>query len=200
MMRALRAVGLIRAVVSACALAAAPSVASADVLLTPFAGLTFVDDAGKGKATFGATLGVGSLIGLELDVSQTRLGTFDDIPIVQLEATATTVMGNLVIRVPAGPIQPYVSGGAGLIRIKGDVNVPFLGDIISASAQDLGGNVGGGLHIFPTPNVGIRADARYFRTLGDLAWDEIRDLDGLDDLPLPRVDFWRLTGGVTIKF
>jgi opacity protein-like surface antigen len=177
-----------------------PSVAFADVLLTPFAGITFVDDAGKNKPTFGATLGVGSLIGLELDVSQTRLGTFDDLPIVSFEASATTVMGNLVVRVPAGPVQPYVSGGAGIIRIKGDVEIPFFGDVLSASAQDFGVNVGGGVHIFPTPNFGIRADARYFRTVGDLAWDEIRDIDGLDDLPLPRVDFWRVTGGVTIKF
>jgi opacity protein-like surface antigen len=177
-----------------------PSVAFADVLLTPFAGITFVDDAGKNKPTFGATLGVGSLIGLELDVSQTRLGTFDDLPIVSLEASATTVMGNLVVRLPAGPVQPYVSGGAGIIRIKGDVEIPFFGDVLSASAQDFGVNVGGGVHIFPTPNFGIRADARYFRTVGDLAWDEIRDIDGLDDLPLPRVDFWRVTGGVTIKF
>jgi opacity protein-like surface antigen len=186
--------------VAALALAATPSVVFADVLLTPFAGITFVDDAGKNKATFGATLGVGSLIGLELDVSQTRLGTFDDLPIVSFEASATTVMGNLVVRVPAGPVQPYVSGGAGIIRIKGDVEIPFFGDVLSASAQDFGVNVGGGVHIFPTPNFGIRADARYFRTVGDLAWDEIRDIDGLDDLPLPRVDFWRVTGGVTFKF
>jgi opacity protein-like surface antigen len=186
--------------VAALALAATPSVVFADVLLTPFAGITFVDDAGKNKPTFGATLGVGSLIGLELDVSQTRLGTFDDLPIVSFEASATTVMGNLVVRVPAGPVQPYVSGGAGIIRIKGDVEIPFFGDVLSASAQDFGVNVGGGVHIFPTPNFGIRADARYFRTVGDLAWDEIRDIDGLDDLPLPRVDFWRVTGGVTFKF
>jgi opacity protein-like surface antigen len=191
---------LMLSTVVALAPAAAPSVAFADVLLTPFAGITFVDDAGKNKPTFGATLGVGSLIGVELDVSQTKLGTFDNLPIVSFEASATTVMGNLVVRVPAGPIQPYVSGGAGIIRIKGDVEIPFLGDVLSATAQDVGVNVGGGVHIFPTPNFGIRADARYFRTVGDLAWDEIRDIDGLDDLPLPRVDFWRVTGGVTFKF
>lgn len=191
---------LISASVTAATLFGAAGIARADVLLTPFAGVTFVDDAGKGKLNFGASIGAGSLIGFEFDVSQTQLGTFDDLPIVSLEAKAVTAMGNLVVRVPAGPIQPYVSGGAGIIRITGDVDVPFFGDIISASAQDFGMNLGGGLYIFPTPNLGIRADARYFRTLGDLAWDEIRDIDGLDDLPLPRVDFWRLTGGITLKF
>jgi opacity protein-like surface antigen len=191
---------LILVLAGASALAVCPSAARADVLLTPFAGLTFVDDAGKGKTTFGVSLGAGGLLGVELDVSRTDLGSFDDIPLVELEARATTVMGNLVIRVPAGPVQPYVSGGAGVIRVTGDVDVPFLGDIVSASAQDFGMNVGGGLHIFPTPNFGIRADARYFRTLGDLAWDELADIGGLNDLPLPRIDFWRITGGVTLKF
>lgn len=177
-----------------------PAIARADVLLTPFAGLTFVDGADNGKVTFGASIGAGRLLGVELDVSQARLGTFDDIPVVRFEATATTVMGNLVVRLPAGPVQPYVSGGVGIIRIKGDVNVPFLGDVVSASAQDFGVNIGGGVHIFPTPNFGIRADVRYFRTIGDLNWDDFRDIGGLDGLPLPRVDFWRLTGGVTFRF
>jgi opacity protein-like surface antigen len=199
-MRVFRPRKLLAHWVAALAMIAAPSVAFADVLLTPFAGITFVDDAGKNKPVFGASIGVGSLLGIELDVSQTRLGTFDELPVVSFEASATTVMGNLVVRFPAGPVQPYVSGGAGVIRITGDVEVPFFGDIISASAQDFGMNIGGGVHIFPTPNFGIRADARYFRTVGDLAWDEIRDIDGLDDLPLPRVDFWRVTGGVTFKF
>jgi opacity protein-like surface antigen len=199
-MRGSRLEKLVFSSAAALMFAAAPSVAFADVLLTPFAGITFVDDAGKNKPVFGATIGVGSLLGVELDVSQTRLGTFDDLPIVSFEASATTVMGNLVVRLPAGPLQPYVSGGAGIIRIEGDVEVPFFDDELSASAQDFGINVGGGVHIFPTPNFGIRADARYFRTVGTLGWDRIRDIDGLDDLPLPRIDFWRVTGGFTFKF
>jgi opacity protein-like surface antigen len=191
---------LIIAITSALMLAVAPSVAGAEVLLTPFAGLTFVGDAGNGNGTFGASLGLGSLLGVELDVSQTQLGRFDDIPIVRLEAKATTVMGNLVLRLPAGPVQPYASGGVGVLRITGDVNVPTVGDLVSASAGDFGFNIGGGVHIFPTPNFGIRADARYFRTLTDLSLDDIRDIEGLGDLPLPDVDFWRITGGVTFKF
>jgi opacity protein-like surface antigen len=191
---------LILGAVAALTLIVTPGTARADVLLTPFAGVTFVDDAGRGKLNFGASIGAGSLIGVEFDVSQTQLGAFDDLPVVSFEAKAITAMANLVVRVPAGPVQPYVSGGAGIIRITGDVDVPFFGDIISASAQDFGMNVGGGVHIFPTQNIGFRADARYFRTLTDLSWDEIRDIGGLDDLPLPRVDFWRVTGGITLKF
>lgn len=181
-------------------LSALPSRAAADILLTPFAGVTFVDEADVRKLNYGATVGFGSLIGFEVDVSRTELGSFDDIPVIRLTADATTLMGNLVIRVPAGPVQPYVSGGAGLIRVSGNVNVPFLGNLVGASADDLGMNVGGGLYLFPARNIGIRGDVRYFRSLSDLSLDSIRDIDGIDDLPLPNVDFWRVTGGVTIRF
>ena len=46
----------------------------------------------------------------------------------------------------------------------------------------------------------LGAAAGHFRTIGDLDWSDFTDIDGLDDLPLPRVDFWRITGGVTFKF
>jgi hypothetical protein len=61
-------------------------------------------------------------------------------------------------------------------------------------------NVGGGVHILPTRNLGIRVDVRYFRTIGDLTLDELTDIDAIDDLPLPSLDFWRVTGGVTFRF
>jgi opacity protein-like surface antigen len=182
-----------------CVLSLAARPAAADVLLTPFAGVAFADESDR-NGNYGASLAFGGLIGLELDISQTKIGSFDDIPFVSLSADATTVMGNLMVRIPAGPIQPYGSGGLGLIRLSGSVGVPIFGTEFSADAQDLGMNVGGGVHIFPSRNLGIRGDVRYFRTLGDLTLDELTDLDDLDDLPLPRLDFWRITGGVTIRF
>lgn len=178
--------------------AALPAAARGDVLITPFAGVSFFD--GESKGNFGASVGVGSVIGVELDASQTRIGSFVDVPVVDLTADVTTVMGNVVVRLPTGAVQPYASGGAGLIRLSGNVRVPFLGSVLSARAQDFGMNVGGGVYLFPSENFGIRGDVRYFRTLGDLTLDEITDIGGIDDLPLPRLDFWRATVGVTFKF
>ena len=43
-------------------------------------------------------------------------GEADDLPVVDLNARLTTFMGNLLVRLPAGPIQPYVTGGAGVVR------------------------------------------------------------------------------------
>lgn len=188
---------LIVALAVACVPWLAPSTASADVLLTPFAGVTFLDD--TNKSTFGGAFGFGSLIGLEFEAARIQLGSFEDIPGVDLSAHATTFMGNVVVRLPTGPVQPYGTAGVGLMRVTGDVDVLIAGNIISASAQDFGWNIGGGLYLFPSPNFGIRGDLRRFHT-GDVSFDDIVGIGGLDDLPLPELDFWRATAGVTFKF
>lgn len=187
-------------VISSIALAAAlvPARASADVFVTPFAGVTFIDEDNR-KGTFGAAIGVGGFIGLEFEAARTLLGSYEGIPVVDLNARVTTYMGNLMVRLPRGPIQPYVSGGGGIVRLTGSVDIPFIGQIVSASADDFGWNVGGGLMLLPTPNIGLRGDIRRFQT-GSLSWDEITDIGGLDDIPLPKVDFWRATGGIVFKF
>lgn len=177
-----------------------PVPAAADVLLTPFAGVSFLDGGDATKLTYGVGVALGGLIGLEAEVGRTRLA---DVAIagtpVDLEANLTTGMVNLVVRFPAGPVQPYATGGVGVVRASGDVTVPFLGSVLSISGQDFGMNVGGGLYIFPSDHLGIRADVRYFRTLGDLTLDDIDDLANFD-VPLPEFDFWRVTGGVTVRF
>lgn len=176
---------------------AIPTSANGDVLLTPFAGVSFTEDVRK--ANYGASVAFGSLIGLELDVSQTRLGSFEDIPLVDVDAHATTVMANLMVRFPAGPVQPYASAGIGVIKVSADLDVPVFGEVFEVSAQNLGTNVGGGIYLMPSRNIGIRGDFRYFRTFGDLDWDDFDDID-FDDLPIPAIDFWRATVGVTIRF
>jgi opacity protein-like surface antigen len=100
------------------------------------------------------------------------------------------------VRLPAGPIQPYGSAGIGVVRVTGDVDVPFFGDVVSASASDVGWNIGGGVYLFPLPNFGFRADVRRFQT-SDVSWEDIADIG---DLPLPEFNFWRATAGVTFKF
>jgi opacity protein-like surface antigen len=176
---------------------AIPTSANADVLLTPFAGVSFSEDVRK--ANYGASVAFGSLIGVELDVSQTRLGSFNDIPLVDVDAHATTIMGNLMVRFPAGPVQPYASAGVGVIRLSADLDVPILGEVFDVNAQNFGTNVGGGVYLLPSPNIGIRGDFRYFRTIGDLDFDDFEDID-FDNLPVPAIDFWRATVGVTIRF
>ena len=94
----------------------------------------------------------------------------------------TTYMGNLVAA-RADRADPALRlGGVGIVRVTGSLDVPFLGDVVSASAQDVGWNVGGGVYLFPPPNIGLRADVRRFQT-GDVSWE---DIAGIGDLPALR--------------
>ena len=52
-------------------------------------------------------------------------------------------------------------------------------------SNDLGVNIGGGVHGFFSDNVGLRGDLRYFRSLQDT------EPDGEFDLGLSDFDFWR---------
>jgi opacity protein-like surface antigen len=181
-------------VVATVAVVLTPIAASADLRATAFAGGTRINEVNKG--TFGGAVTFGSLIGLEADASRISLGTLADVSVAKAEANVTTYMGNLVLRAPIGPIQPYASAGVGLVKVTGSVTVPRVGTVVSASASDVAMNIGGGLYLFPSENFGFRADVRRFQT-GAVSWENIT---GLGDLPLPKFDFWRATVGLTLKF
>lgn len=171
-----------------------PGQAWADLRLTAFGGLTHVDDANK--RTIGGAVTFGGLIGLEVEAARAWLGSFDGVPSIDVDAHLTTVMGNFVVRLPTGPLQPYGTAGVGTASVTGEVTVPGLGRLVSATARDVAWNIGGGLYLLPTPNFGLRADVRHFQT-GDVSWNNI---PGIGDLPLPKFDFWRATVGATFKF
>jgi opacity protein-like surface antigen len=171
-----------------------PATASADLRATAFGGGTRINE--TSQRTLGATVTFGGLLGLEFDAARVWLGSLDDGNVVDINANLTTYMGNLVVRAPTGPIQPYASAGVGLVRVSGNLDIPFLGNVVSASAKDVGWNVGGGVYVFATPNVGFRADLRRFAT-PDVT---LEDIAIIGDLPLPTFNFWRASVGVTIKF
>lgn len=186
---------------SVCALGLlfAPRAASADILLTPFAGVSFLDE-DNDKLSYGVGISLGGLIGIEGELGRTSLGETAVIgTLVDLDANITTGMVNLVVRFPTGPVQPYFTGGLGIIKASSDLEIASLGPTLSLSGQTFGMNYGGGIYLFPSQSIGIRADVRYFRTVGDLTLEDVDELIGFD-LPLPDFDFWRLTGGVTLRF
>ena len=140
----------------------APAKAAADVFLSGFGGATFIDD-GKNKGNFGGGIGLGGLVSVEFEAARTPLGNYTGIPAVDLNAHLSTYMGNLMFRLPRGPIQPYVSAGAGIVRLSGSVDVPFLGSVFSASADDVGWNFGGGVMFLPSTNIGLVPTSGAFR-------------------------------------
>lgn len=178
-------------------LLAAPAVGRADVLLTPFAGLSFVD--GESKGTYGGALGLGSLITLEADVARTNLGSLNT-PGFDLDISSTTYMGSVMVRPPFGSVQPYGLAGAGLIRLAGTFNLPFEGSLGDATRSKLGYMLGGGLFVFFSPNIGLRGDVRYVRPVGELRVRDLVNIPTSGDVPAGTLDIVRATVGLTLKF
>jgi len=186
---------------------AAPSQAAADWLFTPFIGATFGGNADVGgvgddfkneferRLSYGASLawmGAG-IIGFEADFgySPNFFRADDDSDNFNFvgDGNVTTLMGNLVVAAPLGPVRPYASGGIGLLKSKVDDAGQFFGD---SSRNDLGYDLGGGVMLLGG-NIGFRGDLRYFRSL------QSNDDDSID-FSLGSFKFWRGTVGVTFKF
>lgn len=186
--------------------AVSPTRASADWLFTPFIGATFGGNADVGgtgdnfkneferRLSYGATLGwMGAgIIGFEADFGYSpnffRADENRDNFNFVGDGNVTTLMGNLVVGAPLGPVRPYASGGVGLLKSK----VDDAGQFFDASRNDLGYDLGGGVMLLGG-NIGVRGDVRYFRTLQN------NDSDGVD-FSLGSFKFWRGTVGVTFKF
>jgi opacity protein-like surface antigen len=201
---------LIIAALATAVLASTPQQASADWYLSPYIGGVFggnadfgdfddFDDEFEKRVTFGGALGwMGNgVIGLEADFSWTPnffQNTIGDEDFDFGDSNVTTLMGNVVVGAPFGGqrgpgIRPYASGGIGLLRSQVDG-----GDLFDdIDRNDLGVNVGAGLHGFFADNIGIRGDVRYFRSLQE------EDDDNLD-IALSDFSFWRATVGVTFRF
>jgi hypothetical protein len=99
-----------------------------------------------------------------------------------------TVMSNLMVVVPAGPIQAYAVAGLGLIR----PHAKFDSSSLSLDQNALGYDVGGGVNVFLAHSVGIRADVRHLHTLQDITLGNL-----FSSQP---VDFWRGTLGLALRF
>lgn len=190
--------------------------ASADWLFTPYLGINFsgaantidindFDEAFEQRVNFGGSIAgmTSGIFGVEFDFNYTPnffqvTEGGEDFELLNVDSSLTTLMGNLVIGIPiggttGGGVRPYITGGAGVMRAN--INAEDLLDDLSTN--DLAINVGGGVHVFFSDNLGIRGDLRYFRGLANSDDDDEFDFDdfGLDDF-----DYWRASIGVTFRF
>lgn len=181
---------------------AQPAAASADVLLTPYAGLTFGSKTGDDEVgavldldnrwVLGGSMAIIGANGLGFEVDLGFIPDFfapKDLDIDILGTNnVTTFMGNVMFVGSTGGIRPYVTGGAGLIRSQlGD-----FGELFDATESSLGVNVGGGL-ILGSGRISLRGDVRYFRNVSESD-------DPLIDEALKDMRFWRSTVGVSFGF
>jgi opacity protein-like surface antigen len=180
------AVGLAVGVISV------PSTSSAQAIFTPFAGATFEGDAPATQLSTGlAATFMGPVAGVEVELGYTPdfFATDDDVVLVG-DNNVTSLMGNLILGVGAGPVRPYVTGGVGLLRSSISSADDLFDDV---NENDFGVNVGAGAFVFFNDHVGVRGDLRYFRSFQDIDAEDL-------DLDLGTFDFWRAYAGLSLKF
>ena len=174
-------------------LSAAP--ARADGFFSPFLGFNYGGDSTNCEAltrcddrrlNWGIALGAtGGIFGFEEEFAYAPnfFGAASD-----ADNAVLTLMSNVLLVIPAGPVQPYGLIGVGLVRPHAQLSASSL-----ASDQNaLGWDIGGGVNIFFARAVGIRGDIRHVRTFQDIT------LGGL--FTTAPLDFWRGSAGITLRF
>jgi hypothetical protein len=118
---------------------------------------------------------------------------------------SNTSMFNVIAVAPFGSdwkVQPYVSGGIGIIHMSADVlNNPLLvnGDTTNGSARRMASDLGGGLMWFGG-TVGVRGDIRYFRTSTDDGVNTDPVADRVASSFIDNLSFWRANIGVAFRW
>lgn len=180
-------------------LLALPASAAADTFFTPYLGSTFganyADAKPPSKFVYGGDLmwlGTSGL-GFEVDFAYHpnffEPGDDDDLFDFDSDGNVITLMGNLVFGHKGGGIQPYVTGGFGLMRSNIQDVTGFFDDF---SDTAWGVNAGGGLRA-GGPKVGLRGDLRYFRQLSDINVGDV-------NFDLGDFSYWRGTVGLSLGF
>jgi len=178
--------------------ALAPAPARAQGYFSPNVGYDFGGDAGncpslfndcsEKRTSYGLTAGFlsGGIFGIEEDLAyapdffgqSASLGS----------NSVLTLMTNLVVGIPAGPVRPYVSAGIGLIR----TNVNFTPSaLLSFSNSNFGYDIGGGVMVFFPHHLGVRGDFRHLHSAQDIS------ILGIS-LPSTKLNFTRASIGLVL--
>ena len=147
-----------------------------------------VDDCTNSQTNVSLGGGVlGSIAAVELEVAYAPrfLGKADG-----LSSNAATAMGNVMLSPQAGPVRPYMLGGAGLVRTRIALASSGLG---TSTDTDFIFSVGGGLMWFATKFVGLRGDLRYFHSFSEHPVAAVT-------LNSTNIDYSRISGGVVVRF
>ena len=111
-------------------------------------------------------------------------------------------MANAIGAIPLGAdgqVQPYVSGGFGRIQLAADI---FSADGTSHGNQNAkwGANIGGGVMAFAGTRYGVRGDIRYYRANSSDTLSGGSPADQFVESLVSGLDFWRATGGVSVRW
>ena len=183
-------------------LAAAPSNARAQGFVSGLVGYNFGGDAGCASATncedkhtnFGGSIGTLGIIGFEEELAYAK-NFFGAPPAGSTTGgnSVLTLMSNLMIAPAIGPVNPYVTGGVGLMRLHTDFTPAQLINVTNSQNQ-IAWDVGGGV-IGSFGHVGVRGDLRHFHSFKDSSLPLIGSLASGEKL-----NFGRIAGSIVLKF
>ena len=169
--------------------------ASADGFFTPYIGFNYGGNSSncasftncEDKHTnFGVSFGsMGKVVGYEQDIGYAK-DFFGTVPGV--DNSVFTLMSNVLVGVGAGPVQPYVLFGFGLMRTS--LNITDF------TKNSFGYDLGGGVTGYFSRHVGIRGDLRRFQTMQDVPI--LGSLAG-SLLTNQKLDFWRASIGIAVR-
>ena len=180
-----------------------PIAASADWFITPFIGLKFAGDTNlvdleSGASNTKLTLGAMAswinpgVLGFEADIGYSPRFFERSSGALVARSHVITVMGNFVLSVPqeitGDSLRPFVSGGAGWMRIGIDDVVGLL----PVKSNLFGINVGGGATGRLTDVSSVRFELRYFKSITNDEEEAVREGTSLS--------FWRAGVGLTLRY
>ena len=173
-------------------LAARP--ARAEGLVVPFIGFSFGGDAAnclsltncdEPRLDWGVSLAsVHGIFGFEADLGYAPQ-FFGKAP--GADNGVLTLMSNLLVLIPAGPVRPFALVGIGLVRPHAQLN----GSALSVDSNTIGYDVGGGVDVLAGRHLGVRGDVRHIRTLQDVS---------LGVFSGAQLELWRGSVGLVVRF
>jgi len=177
----------------------------AELMLRPFAGVTFLGSttlvdlekaAGKPHIISGAdVVWIGNVVGVEAEVSWARAFFHSGDQHLVLHSGVSTATGSVVVAMPRRlteyTLRPYVVAGAGLMHVGIDDYFGVLSLHETLAAYDVGGGVVG----FLSNRVGVAWDVRRFGTLKGSPPDT-----GLVFGDSGRLSFWRGSMALVLRY
>ena len=145
-------------------LTAASSVAAQPMVFTGIVtghlGASAHGDVRDWTVTPGASMAVVDENGLGVELDASYAGDFDDAQFS--DSSIGTVMLNFTFVYPHERLRPFMTAGAGFMRVKA---TPLPGTT-SVADTDVSWSLGGGLLYMLNEALGVRGDVRYFRQFG----------------------------------
>jgi hypothetical protein len=153
-----------------------------------YLGVAAGGDVADAGLTPGLSLAVVDRNGFGAEVDLSHASQFDDDRFAESGITSLTLNATWIWLQQDALVQPYVLGGAGLLRVRA-----CAADCAPAvSRTDWAMDAGGGAFVIINETIGVRGDVRYFRFL-----QRHRDLPLTDN---GFFDFWRTSVGVVFSW